>query len=237
MWKRCLAFCAACLLTFGLLIIYNMFNGNPVSKYYASKQIQQYIDEHYSDLDIEKVEYKYTFKDSHYYGYVDVKDSEDRDFSVHLLRDGRIEDGYEYEVLGGNNTMNRLFVELKDESDMFIEAYFEDKVNSEGKSRFNFGYLDFVAEFGELPLNATLADVKRQYPLMAVVYLYGELDSEEAFIEEMRGFIEYMGNKGYPLSKIDYSDGHVYAFDIPTELIEENDVEGIKPYFRKVVRG
>ena len=97
--------------------------------------------------------------------------------------------------------------------------------------------LILLQSLGSCLYNATLADVKRQYPLMAVVYLYGELDSEEAFIEEMRGFIEYMGNKGYPLSKIDYSDGHVYAFDIPTELIEENDVEGIKPYFRKVVRG
>ena len=49
-----------------VLYIYNAFNGNPVSKFYSSKVLEQYLEENYSDRDFRIEEGFYNFKFSTY---------------------------------------------------------------------------------------------------------------------------------------------------------------------------
>lgn len=80
-------------LVFGILFIYNAFNGNPVSKAIERKKFQTYIEKTYpgTDFKIDKMYFDFKFAN---YGAKVVSDEKGYEFNIVRLYDGRIYDEY-----------------------------------------------------------------------------------------------------------------------------------------------
>ena len=92
----------------GMLFITNSFVGNPISAMIASKAIQEYINQNYSNLDLEPGKTNYNFKDGSYMAFVKSQASIDTRFAIYFF-DGQVQrDNYELYVLGMSNTLERL---------------------------------------------------------------------------------------------------------------------------------
>lgn len=93
----------------GLLGVANAFVGNPISKMLAERTAEKYIEENYSNMELELTDATYSFKSSNY--YVDVKSptSIDTHFTISLSALGKVEgDYYENSVLQKWNTFERI---------------------------------------------------------------------------------------------------------------------------------
>lgn len=83
--------------------------GNPISKAIASNTAKKYIEERYSNMELEISEASYNFKDGNYHVYVKSPTSKDTYFSVSISPLGKIGyDSYEDNVLKKYNTYKRL---------------------------------------------------------------------------------------------------------------------------------
>lgn len=80
-------------LVFGILFIYNAFNGNPVSKAIERKKFQTYIEKTYpgTDFKIDKMYFDFKFAD---YGAKVVSKEKGYEFDIISLSDGTISDQY-----------------------------------------------------------------------------------------------------------------------------------------------
>lgn len=88
---------AAALIIF-LLIITMAFTGNPISKVLATRTANKYMEEKYPNLEVQREESYYNFKDGNYgVKYIDRK-SKDIHFTIGTDYLGRLSyDGYERE--------------------------------------------------------------------------------------------------------------------------------------------
>lgn len=101
--------------------ITNEMVGNPISKVIVKKAVRQYVDENYSDLDLELGEPHYNFKFDWYSVVAKSKTSEDTVFRVYADHFGKInEDDYKYEVANCFTTLRRLSSELDDKATKLI---------------------------------------------------------------------------------------------------------------------
>ncbi len=117
----------ALLLCLGVVfMVVNAFTGNPVSAYFASKRIHEYVERTYPDQPLEVSQVKYTFPNSAYYARVQAADSIDTSFTVSFSR-GKVSDDYEYEVANHFTTYRRLSEELDGLVTEIIEAHYPDK--------------------------------------------------------------------------------------------------------------
>src|SRR5690554_5087229 len=90
-----------------ILFFTNAFVGNPISKYIAKKEIEEYMDKEYQDLNLELVEVGYNFKNANYYGLLQSKTSEDTHFYVRTGHGEAPHDDYSFMVKGLENTIQR----------------------------------------------------------------------------------------------------------------------------------
>ncbi len=99
----------------------NELVGNPVTKQLAKKAVRQYVDENYSDLNLELSEPHYNFKFDCYGVVVKSKTSVDTVFRVYTDKLGKIkEDDYKYEVANCFTTLRRLSSELDEKANEVI---------------------------------------------------------------------------------------------------------------------
>ncbi|MCT4508946.1 MAG: DUF3139 domain-containing protein [Tepidibacter sp.] len=101
-----------CVLLFVLIILNSLF-GNPISKNISNKKIRSYIHDNYKNLNLTIDEPMYNFKMAEYFCKVYSKTQPDVYFEV-SYRDKEIFDSYKYEVLSGQNTVNRIEREYAD---------------------------------------------------------------------------------------------------------------------------
>ncbi len=113
---------AALIFILTVLIVANLFLGNPLIAYRAKREAACYIKEKYGHLDLEIEEVTYNPKDGFYFISVASASSIDTHFSLGY-RDGVISrDGYESSVLSGMNTADRFCEEYTGSLMPFLAA-------------------------------------------------------------------------------------------------------------------
>lgn len=83
------------ILVFLVGFIYNEFNGNPLSKCFAKREISKYISANYSDKDFEVISIGYNFKFHNYAANIESK-KENIKFVIDTKGDGKFYDEYYY---------------------------------------------------------------------------------------------------------------------------------------------
>lgn len=91
-----------------ILFLYNAFNGNPISKYIAKKNVQSYLSEHYPENEFNVTDGFYNFKFSEYnFDVIKIGDGKKYEFSVRGFWNRDIIDGIYYKNLD-TSLMERL---------------------------------------------------------------------------------------------------------------------------------
>lgn len=93
-------------------IFYLLFFGNPISRLMAEKSATKYIDAHYRDLDLNRDESFYNFKDGYYTVRLRSKKSKDTKFMVGFDSFGKLKQDTYDDILF--NTEIRLLDELRE---------------------------------------------------------------------------------------------------------------------------
>lgn len=118
-------------LVVGVCVIANAFVGNPISKHLAANTAEKYLEEKYSDRDLEIEKVVYNFKDGNYHAFIKSPSSIDSHFTILIDMWGNLKiDNYEDSVLTGWNTANRLGNEYRKKVDAILDSqafpYIED---------------------------------------------------------------------------------------------------------------
>lgn len=117
------------ILIFAMLFIANVFFGNPVTASMAKRKAQSYINEKYSNLNLEIKHVTYNSKDGYYFVSIISSTSIDTHFSL-SYEDGEIfRDNYASSVLSGMNTMDRFCNEYKRNLTLLVQVKNNDVTN------------------------------------------------------------------------------------------------------------
>lgn len=128
--KKILAAIVAFLLIGLIFLTANGFMGNPISKILVNRTAAKYVDENYSNLDLEVEDAFYNFKDGNYIVEVKSNRSIDTYFDLNFKATGKLYyDNYEDAVLNGWNTRLR----IDDEYRNLVDEVFEDSFPYKGK--------------------------------------------------------------------------------------------------------
>lgn len=120
-FSKVLSVVLAIFLIAGLLIFVNSFVGNPVSKYIATQSATKYIENNYSDLDLQHQTTNYNFKFQEYVVFFQSKTSIDIAFMVSTDSFGKIiGDNYPQEVENNFTTWRRLENELREKGNTLL---------------------------------------------------------------------------------------------------------------------
>ena len=110
-------------LVIGVCVIANAFVGNPISKHIATNTAEKHLEEKYSDRDFEIEKVIYNLKDGNYHAFIKSPNSIDSHFTVLIDMQGNLKiDNYEYSVLTGWNTANRLGNEYREKVDEILDS-------------------------------------------------------------------------------------------------------------------
>ena len=110
-------------LVIGVCVIANAFVGNPISKHIATNTAEKHLEEKYSDRDFEIEKVIYNLKDGNYHAFIKSPNSIDSHFTILIDMSGNLKiDNYEYSVLTGWNTANRLGNEYREKVDEILDS-------------------------------------------------------------------------------------------------------------------
>ncbi len=130
---KILSIVVACILILGLLYIANGFLGNPVSKFIVNKKANEYINNTYPDLSLNK-EIFYSFKDSNYYVTLSSEESKDLVFVLSYSMSGKLNyDTYESNITNGYNVMERITGDYREEAEALFETLEENPLFARGE--------------------------------------------------------------------------------------------------------
>lgn len=128
--KKILAAIVAFLLIGLIFLTANGFMGNPISKILVNRAAGKYVDENYSNLELEAKDAFYNFKDGNYIVEVKSNKSIDTYFDLNFTPGGKLYyDNYEDAVLSGWNTRLR----IDDEYRKLVDEVFEDSFPYKGE--------------------------------------------------------------------------------------------------------
>lgn len=209
--KKVIAAVVAFLLIGFILITVNQFVGNPVSKMLANRAAQKYVDEKYSDLNLELEKAFYNFKDGRYSVRAKSNKSIDTHFDINFTPYGKLNyDSYEGEVLNKYNTWTRIDQEYRDLTDTVF------KDNFPYKSDIDYGQLlDKGEGFSYLELDKKY-DIKEMAKKEGKITFYTESE-----IRDKKTMTEILFNIK---RKFDEKDVPFYSIDLTLE--KPRDEEG-----------
>lgn len=93
----------------GLLLFANGLVGNPISRFIVNRSARQHVAATYPDMNLELEQARYDFKSSNYYVHVKSSTSVDTHFTLRFTASGVLHyDDYEFRVVGGSNTFERI---------------------------------------------------------------------------------------------------------------------------------
>lgn len=165
--KRTIAFILGLGLIGLLFFGYCEFYGNPITKMTASRKINEYLTNHFTEMDYQKSSVKFNFKDKTYYVHIDVKDSEDKDFSI-SYKGGDISHDYDWRVTQRNNAEARLQVYLNQTTWEDVAAYLYG-------DNLNFSFLSYNQKaWKQNPpeLDTSIEQMLKDYPIELTVYVH-----------------------------------------------------------------
>jgi hypothetical protein len=218
-------------LTF-LFNIYNSLFGNPISAAIAASKIHDYVNQTYSDMDIEVSEASFNFKFDEYYSRVKSKTSMDTCFTV-SWSNGKIYDSYESDVTNRYMTYQRLSLEFTNEVEKIISEEFPyecsilfadfGKSDTELKSL----TLDMPLNLENPPLPSTLTayvlskNVSYEFLRDRLLELANIMEKHDIKMDFYSVVIEEPlpeGEKAAPGGK------SLYLYDFPAEKLTESDL-------------
>ncbi len=121
--KKLAALLGAIALLIGLALFANALVGNPISYLLVKHNARTYLEQTYGDTDYVIDSVGYSFKDGSYCVQISSPSSQDTYFTVGYDALGRRGyDSYEYRVLGGQNTADRINQEYRDWGDRILES-------------------------------------------------------------------------------------------------------------------
>lgn len=139
---KIIALILALVLIAGIGWFANSLVGNPVSKYLANKSAEKYISETFPDEDFIIREIFYDFKMGNYYAKIYSPTSIDSNFKLYIDFFGKVfYDTYEYSVLTGENTANRINKEYREAVDRVLNS-----PSYPYNSHIAFGDIEFIPE-------------------------------------------------------------------------------------------
>lgn len=117
------AFILALALIGGIGFFANALVGNPISKFLANRSAEKYISETYPEGDFLIRDVRYDFKVGGYYAKIYSPRSIDSDFELRIDFFGKVHyDTYEYSVLTGENTAQRINKEYREAVDRVLNS-------------------------------------------------------------------------------------------------------------------
>lgn len=164
----------AIFLVFIIGFIYNSFNGNPVSKYIATKQIENYLTMNYREEDFKIERVYYNFKLGNYVGKVYSPRNGDIQFTVSPRRNGYIYDEY-IDKYAKDQELSRLFSE---QIGQMVFPIAKDKVVETSEVT-----AEIYIKKGKYPSDAIYSkDMEENFSLN--IYFKGDKVSVEEFVEK-----------------------------------------------------
>ncbi|MPW24224.1 hypothetical protein GC105_00230 [Alkalibaculum sp. M08DMB] len=198
--KKILAGLIALILIGLILINANAFVGNPISKILVNQAAQKYVEDNYSNLDLELEKASYNFKDGNYYVYAKSKTSIDTHFSINFTGMGKfIYDNYKTDVIEKFNTWERVNTLYHDLVDTVVKNY----------SNNNIAYgeiFDKSDGFQELELDKDY-DIKKMAREKGhiVIYLTSDKLNEEILTQKLLEVKKLFDQKEIPFYSIDFT--------------------------------
>lgn len=180
-----------------LLSFVNSLTGNPVSKAWAKKAAQQYINENYGELDLEVESCGYNFKFGYYFAFVQSSTSMDTCFAVNVDSFGHvISDAYEYEVANKFTTYRRLDLELRE----FAEEVLGKKLD-EDISHISLYFIDDDDFLTKFTLDMTLDIHRPPLPLMINADLFSDDVSYAKIAEAAKALQALLAAENIPVAE------------------------------------
>ncbi len=200
-------------------MIYTTFHGNPFTVSKATKAIEAYIEETYSDNDLIVDQARYNFKFNNYWCKVHSPSSIDTHFTVEY--DDAIEwDNYEWYVLSGRNTKMR----FEDEYTKLITPLMTD-LYGDHLTRALIMYDDDEPSSQKPSLDEPFV-VNDDYPKKLMVNINHDIATPEIFAENLEKIYMTMQDQGYDVNAYTLYieiDGRAYSVrDIQADLINDH---------------
>lgn len=179
---------------FGYEKLYQMNRKNQ-----AKKVFSKYLETNYTELDIVGGDLRYNPKDDYVYLDLDVRDSEDMDFSLSTDSEGKVMSDYDFVVSNHGNITNRLQIYLN-------QISWKEPIKHLFKDNYKF---DFVTMNEEKWLqnppeqDTSIEDLLKAYPIECMVYvkdvsLYSDEELEKLKIQVQEEYRQY----GLEFSKV-----------------------------------
>ena len=241
---RILAGLGAAALIIFLFIITMAFTGNPISKVLATRTANKYMEEKYPDLEVQREETYYNFKDGNYgVKYIDRK-SKDIHFTIGTDYLGRLSyDGYERDVLSKWNTRLR----LESEYSNYVEKIIKDNLDydyhmilpstfGEGEKDENLSNLevDMIFNLENIPfkqeINLSIFEENRTWERLAEVILQVDDLMKEKNLDIFKYTISLEGKRED--GKID-PEASIGVYDFPRELLNSEELPKVLEDFSK----
>lgn len=221
----------------GCFFINGMY-GNPISKALVNYNVNQYIGEHYKDLDLVKEKCKYNFKFNEYYVSVQSKHSVDTSFSIYFDSLGKVLHDDHDKI--GYNTWDRLDDEIKLKVQEILREEFPDEENKISAHMIDGDRdvlpLDMPLDIKNTPkpIEVTIQTFSDEQTYEKVASIMGimqeELEEKGVKADEYSVVIIPLKDKVENFSGVSWADA-LTVFDIPAKLLEEeNPANTIKEY-------
>jgi len=224
--SRIAAATAAFILIAGLLSIANEFMGNPVSAYFATKDIQRYVEEKYPEfnLKVEKVKYN---KFAVYSSNIVSPTEPDLHFQVIRRRDKTIYDSYEGDVLLGYNTHRRFSQELTEEIETLLTAKYGEKLGGRCSAQFDTMSFNELFRKGVVKLNQPYSK-DFQCSIRMFVNLKIDPATPENIAQHIIEVNSFLEEQGYSVDTLlgVYTDNtkEGYSVSVDKDYIEEENL-------------
>lgn len=236
----------------GLACFANSLVGNPISHMLAKRAVEDYLEEHYADMDLTIERFGFSFKTGDYFANVQSEYSIDTNFFIYADMLGNItRDSYDSYVLSGHNTYSRVWQEYKELTETVFDSpdfpYYDDIC---------FGDLIFVEHLEQLeweryPFYMMMSDLELDgvYDVRElgrevgelVVYVHDEEVTTEKAAEIILEVKRLFDNAGIPFRAMDFHlqypkpedgsqwrDGVVYSYFLYEEIREEGMTQRVQ---------
>lgn len=124
-----------------IMLVANVFCGNPISYFLAKNAAEKYIESEYGDCDFEVVDVRFDFKRSSYYALIQSKSSMDSHFDVYISMMGDIQSDNYYKIETGVNTYERINKEYR----ALVEGVLENK-GFMSEEKYGYGTIKSVSD-------------------------------------------------------------------------------------------
>ncbi len=224
-----------------LLFFYIAFFGNPISKILADRAADKYIETHYKDLDLNRDETFYNFKDGYYTVRLSSKKSKDTKFMLGFDSFGKLkQDTYDSILF---NTWIRLYDELRDYGKRLEKRYnfpyeislttvndnIEEKLILDQKFDFNNFKEDVNAQAFGYVKKPSLEEC-----FDALCDLQKIMDKTSLQVTKYSVILIPEENKK-PDGEAESWGGSISVHDVPAEVLKNKDIKEFKNIYEKAI--